>query len=209
MMKRFFEFLKTTIGGGFFVILPIVLILLVLDETILMVTGLVDPIAEQLPVEQVGGIAISRILAVLLVLGLCFVTGLFMKTRVGIAVRAFIEGAVLGRIPGYSIIRSLTSRFEGDAADTSTFAPALVTLAPGAREPAFIVEEHDSGEFTVFCPLSPMATVGTIRFVSRDRVEPVRASMGAAVESLMHWGLGSHELLSAEPGRDRSKPEPR
>ena len=45
-MKRTLEFFKTTIAGGFFVILPIVLIWLVLGETIEMLGALVDPIAQ-------------------------------------------------------------------------------------------------------------------------------------------------------------------
>jgi len=202
-MKRILEFMKTTIAGGFFVILPIVLIVMVLDETIGLLAALVDPIAQLLPVDHLGSIAISRILALVLVLVLCFLTGLFMKTRLGIAVRSFIEGALLERIPGYSVIRGLTSRFEGESRDTSTFAPALVTTAPGTRELAFIVDEHDNGETTVFFPLSPMATVGVIRFVSRDRVHAVDASMAAAVNCLMHWGLGSHELFTNETDADR------
>ncbi len=195
-MKRVLEFLKTTIAGGFFVILPIVLVVMVIDETIGLLAALVDPIAQQLPIDEVGGIAVSRILSLLLILALCFATGLVMRTRAGMAIRAFVDGAILDRIPGYSLIRSLTSRFEGASDDTSTFAPALVTTAPGTRELAFIVDEHDDGEVTIFLPLSPMATVGSIRFVSRDRVQPVEASMGAAVNCLMHWGLGSRELFT-------------
>ena len=194
-MKRALEFLKTTIAGGFFVILPIVLVVMVIDETVGLLAALVDPIAQQLPIDEVGGIAVSRILSLLLILALCFATGLVMRTRAGMAIRAFVDGAILDRIPGYSLIRSLTSRFEGASDDTSTFAPALVTTAPGTRELAFIVDEHDD-EVTIFLPLSPMATVGSIRFVSRARVQPVEASMGAAVNCLMHWGLGSHELFT-------------
>jgi uncharacterized membrane protein len=195
-MKRILDFLKTTIAGGFFVILPIVLIVMVIDETIGLLAALVDPIAQQLPIDNFGGIAVNRILSMVLILALCFVTGLVMRTRLGMAVRAFVDGAILERVPGYSMIRSLISRFEGASDDTSTFAPALVTTAPGMRELAFIVDEHDDGELTVFLPLSPMATVGSIRFVSRDRVQQVEAPMGAAVNCLMHWGLGSHELFT-------------
>jgi len=187
-MKGILGFFKTTIAGGFFVILPIVLIVIVLGETIEMLGALVDPIARQIPIDDVGGIAVSRILSIVLILVLCFVTGLVMRTRPGIAVRGFVEGALLERIPGYSVIRSLTSRFEGAADDTSTFAPALITTSPGTRELALIVDEHDDGNVTVFVPLSPMATVGSIRFVSRDLVQAVDAPMGAAVNCLMHWG---------------------
>lgn len=204
-MKRVLEFLKTTIAGGFFVILPVVLIVLVVDETIGMLAALVDPIAQQLPIESLGGVAVSRILSIVLILTLCFLTGLVMMTRPGMAIRKFVEGAILDRIPGYSMIRSLTSRFEGAADDSSTFAPALVTTGPGMQELGFIVDDRHDGDVTVFFPLSPMATIGTIRFVSRDLVQAVDASMGAAVNSLMHWGLGSHELFEGSSGRGSPK----
>ena len=158
-----------------------------------------------MPIDIVGGIGVNRILSIALILTLCLVTGLIMRTRPGVAIRSFTEGAVLERIPGYTVIRSLTSRFEGASDDTSTFAPALLTTAPGTRELAFIVDEHETGEVTVFVPLSPMATVGTIRFVSRDHVQAVDASMGAAVNCLMHWGLGSQELFAGKSGGDQQK----
>ncbi len=55
-MKGFADFLKTTIAGGFFVLLPIVLVVLITQETITLASDLIGPIAEQLPVEEVGGV---------------------------------------------------------------------------------------------------------------------------------------------------------
>ena len=48
-MKQQTNFLKTTIAGGFFVLLPIVLIILVLAEVFGIVLGLVEPIADLFP----------------------------------------------------------------------------------------------------------------------------------------------------------------
>jgi hypothetical protein len=43
-----------------------------------------------------------------------------------------------------------------------------------------------------------MPNIGTIRVVSRDRLQRVDASMGTVVNSLMQWGVGSQALLHGE-----------
>jgi hypothetical protein len=60
--------------------------------------------ARQLPIDRVGGIEMGRTLSWGWVLALCFLTGLIMKTRVGISVRAFVEGTILMRVPGYCVM---------------------------------------------------------------------------------------------------------
>jgi len=74
-MRQFVEFLKTTIAGGFFIALPVVLVILVVDEAVSIVRGLIGPLAEQLPVDHIGGIAVAKVIAVLFILGFCFLMG--------------------------------------------------------------------------------------------------------------------------------------
>jgi uncharacterized membrane protein len=93
--------------------------------------------------------------------------------------------------------KGLTRRFSG-AATGSQFAPALVNVDCGMQEVAFIVEEHSSGDVTVFVPFTPMPNIGTIRVVSRDRLQRVDASMGTVVNSLMQWGVGCQALFHGE-----------
>jgi hypothetical protein len=57
-VKGFFEFFKTTAVGGFFVILPIVVVVLLLGQALAMLDGLMTPLAESLPVERVGGVEV-------------------------------------------------------------------------------------------------------------------------------------------------------
>ena len=45
-MKSFADFVKTTVAGGFFVVLPIFLVWLILGETVDFLMALASPIAE-------------------------------------------------------------------------------------------------------------------------------------------------------------------
>jgi uncharacterized membrane protein len=105
-----------------------------------------------------------------------------------------VEGKILQRLPGYRMIRNLTHRFTG--VDGTEFTPALVDLhGSGTRSPAFIVEEHEDGGYTVFMPLAPVPTIGQVHFVPRDRVTRIEAPFGEAVNTFMQWGVGSRKLF--------------
>jgi uncharacterized membrane protein len=188
------RFIKATIAGGFFVLLPVVLIWLILVEVMDISVALVTPFAELLPVDQLGGVAIARIVAVVAILLVCFVTGAIMETRLGAAIGGWFRRVILERIPGYTLIRSLTMRFSGSAEGTQ-FAPAMIETSPGVQEIAFIIEEHDDGGSTVFVPLAPTPTIGSVRHVDRKHVERLHASMGTVVNCVMQWGVGANEII--------------
>ena len=64
---------------------------------------------------------------------------------------------------------------------------------------AFIVEEHDNGDFTVFVPSAPTPTIGSVHCMRPEKVRKLDVPMSAAVNSLMQWGIGSKELFAQRP----------
>ena len=80
-----------------------------------------------------------------------------------------------------------------------SFSVALVEIEE-ALVPAFLVEEHEDGSFTVFVPSSPTPTVGALYILPPERVHPVNVSFAKAVKCLTSWGVGSGELLQAMRG---------
>jgi len=55
-MNRIGELFKTTVIGGFFVILPVALVIFLLMELVGMVLLITSPVTKLLPVESLGGI---------------------------------------------------------------------------------------------------------------------------------------------------------
>jgi uncharacterized membrane protein len=58
------------------------------------------------------------------------------------------------------------------------------------------MEEHDSGEVTVFVPSAPAATVGLFTSSIANVIRPIDATGLQVFGCMSQWGIGSCELLS-------------
>ena len=58
-MRAFIEFLKTTIIGGFFVLLPVVVVLFLISLAVATVVTALTPLMEVLPIKGMVGIAVT------------------------------------------------------------------------------------------------------------------------------------------------------
>jgi uncharacterized membrane protein len=196
-MRAYGKFILKMFVAGFLVVAPIYLAVLVLLKALKSLVGLVQPIAKLLPAWLPG----EQLLALLLILILCFLTGVAMRTRTGRALWEQVEKTLFQRIPGYALFRSLAQRMAGESEETA-WKPALAEIEE-ALVPAFIIEELDDGRFTVFVPSVPTPFAGAIYILSPDRVHPLNVSFTQAVKVVSRWGSGSAELVAAmeEKGR--------
>jgi uncharacterized membrane protein len=201
-MKAFFTFLKTTILGGIFVIVPFFVVYLILAEAVDMLVSFVLPIAGMLPKDWVGSEREARILAILSLLTLSFVTGLAFRTRMGVSAGVWFERTVLHRLPGYRLAKTLTRQISGSETE-SQFAPAVVRMGPDALVFAYIIEEHDTGYFTVLLPGSPVGTAGGLQYVSGERVQRLAVPLSQVFNCITHYGIGSGPLFTPHtPGTE-------
>ena len=97
-MKRVADFVKTCIVGGFFGILPILLTAFVLGEAIDILDGISAPLAEKLPIEELGGASAAQIVALILIVAACFLAGVLLRTRFGMWSAGFVERGLLNRL---------------------------------------------------------------------------------------------------------------
>lgn len=185
------EFIKSTLISGVLVILPLGLVAVVVLKIVGMIQPLAMPLMERLP----HGMRFPTVIALVLLFLACLVAGLLAQTRAGRSAGTSLEDAILNRIPGYSMVRSLTRRI-GNVEESEKFAPAFAELE-GALVPAFVVEEHADGRYTVFVPSSPTPGVGAIYIIPRERVHLVDLPFLKAVKCVSSWGVGSMELLGA------------
>lgn len=190
-MKFAREFVKTALIGGALVVLPLYLAVLLLLKGMQAVAGLVRPIAGLLPQWMPA----ENILALLLVLVVCFVVGLAVRTQAGRSIRGRMEVSVFGKIPGYTMIRGLTQRIAGDTSE-NVWKTALVEIED-ALVPAFIIEEFDDGRFTVFVPSVPTPFAGAVYVLNAARVHPIDVPFAQALQSISKWGSGSKALVAA------------
>ena len=190
-MKTLAEFTKTTLIGGLLIILPIYIAVLLLAKTIKALLALLEPVTAQVP----AGVEFRQIVAILLLVAICFVVGLVVRTGPGLRAKNAFELAVLEKLPGYTFVRGLAKRLAGHS-DERTLEPALVEIED-ALVPALIVEELDDGSYTVLVPSAPTPMAGSIYILPPDRVHPVDLPLTTAISVFSKWGTGAGEFVRA------------
>ena len=185
------EFITSTVVGGLFIVVPVYLAVLLLLKGMKSVAGLVRPFAALVP-DQIPA---EGLLSLVLVLALCFLVGVAVRTRWGRAARERMERVFFERLPGYGLLRSLTQRLAGES-EEQTWKPALVEIED-ALVPAFIIEELDDGRFTVFVPSVPTPLAGAVYVLRRERVHILDIPFTQALSSISRWGSGSKDLVAA------------
>jgi uncharacterized membrane protein len=73
---------------------------------------------------------------------------------------------------------------------------ALVEIED-ALVPAFVVEEHADGQYTVFVPSVPTPAAGTVYILARSRVHLIDVPFTQGVSVISKWGAGAGALLDA------------
>lgn len=191
--------LKTTVLGAVLVVVPIGIIGFALWQVVSIVRAAVLPIVEALPFASKFTSAAVVAIALLLVVLLCFLTGVVVRTRWGAAVRGWIERCLFERIPGYSMIRTLIHQYLGHE-DQRKFRPVLIDLyGSDSRAIGFEIEELGDGTVAVFLPSVPAATLGQVQIVPEARITPMKATMHATLEALTMFGVGSSKLVDGDP----------
>jgi uncharacterized membrane protein len=194
-MKNILNFIKTTIIGGLFVLLPVILLYLALSEAGEMLVVMASPIADLFFPGRFEDIKSPILIAIPLLIGISFILGLIMLSDSGRRFGNWIERIIFGRVPGYNAIKSLTKGFT-DSQHESSFKPALLKSAEGEKEFVYIVEELDDNNLTVMVPWSPTPFAGSIKIMPKDRVEPLAVSMGKLTEAISQWGIGTKNILT-------------
>lgn len=191
MLGKIAEFTKTTLIGGLLVVLPVYFAVLLLAKTIKGVLALVSPVTNQIP----AAIEFRQLVAVAIIVGICFLAGILVRTSPGAKARNAIERHLLERIPGYTLLRSLTERITGQEKD-ETWKPCMAEIEE-ALVPAFIIETLADGQFTVFVPSVPTPAAGAIYILSPERVHPVDVPFTQAIRVISKWGVGAGALRDA------------
>jgi uncharacterized membrane protein len=108
-----FRFIKTTVAGGLLFILPLLLVFMLLEKGVHLLR---EPIHKLLPMfaeYSVAGVTLFTLVALVVLVLICFFAGLLAKTRFGTAVFNTLEDNVLGKVPGYALLKDATARLTG------------------------------------------------------------------------------------------------
>jgi uncharacterized membrane protein len=201
-MKPALVFITRALFSGLLIVVPLYLAILLLLQSMKSVAGLVRPVALMLP-EWVPA---ETALSLLLVLALCFLIGVAVRTRMGQAARDKIERTFFERIPGYALLRALTQQMAGKSRE-NIWKPALLDGDEGLLL-VFIIEEFHDGRYTVFVPSIPTPLAGAVYVVERSRVHPLDVPFTDALKMVSRWGSGAKDLVTAMERGERTRSTP-
>jgi uncharacterized membrane protein len=195
------NFIKTTAIGGLLFLIPIVVLTVILKKAYSIMLSVAEPLDRLIPVEAIGGVALSNILAVLCIFVACFLTGLLAKSKPGKAIFNWIDAKLSLYLPGYTYLKNLTSSFTDEIDEGKVLKPVIAKLDDQSQL-AFEVEHADDGAVVVYVPGAPDPRSGNVVYLTPDRVEPLDMTFGEVTRSLRQFGRGSVAWLSGRiPGK--------
>jgi uncharacterized membrane protein len=195
-MKNVVGFLKTTILGGLFVLLPLFLLYFMLAEIVGLVIALASPIIELLPPKAFDQQHERVLFAMFIIIIASFLIGLFSRSAFGRRLGHWLEDSTLSHIPTYDVFKKLTQGF-ADLSD-NTFKPALFESLNGVQDLVYLVEDNGKDRVTILMPSAPTAFTGPVKIVDRNRVIPLDVNLANYTAILGRWGVGSSKLKAKE-----------
>jgi uncharacterized membrane protein len=196
-MKRIKRFLKTTILGGVIVILPVVLTFFFLRWLFIFATGLIEPLTRMLMEQSKMQKVVADIIVIAVIVLVCFLIGLVVKTRFGRFLYITLEDKILEVAPGYNLFKETIKQILGK--DRTPFSTVALVQVFGSScntmMTGFVTDEHPDGYYTVFIPSALTPTSGLIYHVEKQYVHIVDASVEDTMRIVISCGMGSKNLL--------------
>lgn len=197
-MNRFVGFVKTTVKGGVWFLFPFIVLVIVLGKAQEITVRFVEPLAKRIPVHSVLGMGLVRVLAVVILLLVCFIAGLFSKTQTARTISDWLEKNFLTKLPGYDFFKSIGANLLH--LEKAGSRPVVLARIEDAWQIGYITEELDNGLFAVFIPDAPMPFSGSLYFMTEDRFQRLKISIPEAQQCLRRLGHGSKDLFPGQKG---------
>lgn len=190
------KFLKTTLMGGLFILLPLMLLWIGLKEIGGLLEAMATPIADMIPGKYFENLTAPAVVAIVLIIGASFILGLAARSSWLSSIGRSIENSVLNKVPMYKMLKVISSSLiDSDAGDVK---PALVTDGTGGGDPCYVIEKHKDGRATVLLPWSPASFAGSIKVVQQSDLNFLACSLDEYSRSLSQIGVGVEECLNKQ-----------
>lgn len=191
------KLVRTTATGALVFILPLGIIAFFVGKIVNAAQTLVEPISKQLPIKTVAGVSATIMVALLGIILVSFLAGLFAQSRIARDVVHQMEALLLGRIPVYGLLKSLSNDMisPDEAADHPV---VLVRLNEAWRIGILIGPAAEGTHSVVFLPSSPAPQSGEVMIVENQRLQDAGIPLAKAFSALSARGMGLGELVRLE-----------
>lgn len=195
-MKSFLQFVRTTLSGGILFLLPLVLLMGIFNKAHEMFLKISKPLIGKLP-NLIGNFDLHNLIAILILVSVCFISGLLFKLQLTKRWVKRLEENVLSYLPGYNLLKSIVAGAVGEEIEHGLSTVLVYNPDEQAWGIGFLVEEGN-GLCTVFIPEAPRHDSGDVKIVPAANVKKVQVSSYKAAKSLKSYGKGALQWLRNE-----------
>ena len=194
-----YNFLKTTVLGGVLFLVPVVVLIAILEKALGVAKKVVVPVNDALFQGTVHHAYMGDLLALVLLLVLCFLAGLAAKTSFARKSVDALEKKLLAKVPTYDSMKSkflATLQSQSQSPEGPAMKPVLARFED-SWQIAFEVERIPGGIITIYVPGAPDPWSGSVCYMTEDRIQTIDPAMSPVLKTLKDLGKGSNEQLSA------------
>ena len=195
-------FLKTTAIGGLIFLLPMFVIVALLGYVYEIVLVIYEPLQEKLQFESPLALTLLFLLAIAILLVLCFLCGLAAHRAIARQFSQKLEKHLVMVFPKYAIYKDIVAGNLGGDEHTPTLKPVTLQLDDMIRV-GFEAGRTTRGLVIVYLPGSPDPWIGSVALVEPHRVTPLDVDFNETAAICERLGRNSTELL-AEVQHDSS-----
>ncbi len=189
------RFIQTTVLGGILFLVPIVIFAAIIGKALQLVDKVATPIAKIMPMESIGGLAMVQLIALAILVLVCFIAGLAARTAGARRLVQSLEANVLDKIPAYALMKAKTGSVLTPE-DTQDMQPVLIQF-DDSWQVGFEVEKMDDGKSLIFLPGAPDPWSGSVCAVTAERIRPLPLNIKEVGILMKRLGKGSGETLRA------------
>lgn len=193
-MKKFIQAIRATIVGGALFLTPIIVLTLILGKALKLLRKFLAPVSQHIPIESFMGLETPKLLAIVVLVFICFLAGLFARTSMAKSMVRWLETTLLSNLPGYSFMKNLGEEYAGST-PTHSYQSVLVRF-DDACQIGFLVEHIPDGRVVVFIPGSPSPWTGSVFIFNEDRITLLDEATNSAVKCLQRLGAGTGTLIN-------------
>lgn len=196
-MNRIKNFIMTSLLGGLMVILPIAILVAVFTWIFNFGMKFIRPFAKILVNHSGHREIVAEIMVIGIIIGVCFVIGIVVKTSLGRYLYAVTEKRLLNIAPGYNLIKETILQLLGSKKSPFSSVALAQVFGNETLVTCFVTDETESEICSVFVPTGPNPTSGNIYHLEKKYVHLVDTPVEDAMRSIISCGAGSHNLIES------------
>ena len=191
------DFIKATVIGGIFFLIPLAVVAILVGKLVHVMREVSGILLPLLPVDTHIGTFVLNLLAVLVILGFCFLAGLAAQRAHAKKIVAKLETTLLAALPGYAFIKGFGDNLRRSDEISESFIPVAVHFDDYSQL-AFEIEREPHGKVALYLPSAPNPWSGTVVYVDPERVIRLSITLNEALKNIRMLGKGSETMLERD-----------